>query len=948
MGIDEQIKTIERTLNNEAVGEAVKSGLRVKLEELKKQQSGKPEEPSESFEDKVRKANAQYFSLVDRGLVGGTHKFIEDKKIVDHLLKDGSSVLYEIMDDFTMQKVNHSVIRPEKTEDRPKRLSQLKRWLKDNVGKTVYLLKGVPWNYQVIPKQIKKVQTNDFSLENMDGSESWVEFGKAKDLVIDPYGFKPKGNVYIMYDRETKDDTKKWFEKNLQPIHSPKQTKDPEEDPKVKQTSDFTYKGWRAVRDTISTTQGTLRLSKDGVKIDYGLGVSPANYEDGRKNPHFKTDEEIKEIIDMLIINEPKARKMASFHNESWEYLLKLPRPEFNFKWQTYQDAMPKNEFINEVKKELINQFKMDRADAFKLVGSQNKNILDHWRNGKSHIDVATLLFANYKDMPGRNVKPESQVVDINEEFVLDIQDPKSVSGRKLTPYPKQKSDRYFWAWMKENALEEHKSDRYKRGLIEAIDLKNLSPSDKTDLNLFLFGVENARITGHKKPKQSEKPKQTERVEKVISLWKGFDKEFNEKGLHSKTLNMPNESMMKAFIDDFEKSGFKDKYYLTRNPVFKGKISITKRYSGESYKGLTFDEYKYLAIVSAKKSAFRQKYFDKYIKTELNSIKQSLADKGFLTAGKALNSKGSDLVESITVENFDRKFIGDLANNFEAMASKFGEKPDKKEKLTVQEKAYFSLHKDDPFFKKALDEDILGEVSISQLIKDHKEHVKKSAPKMSKTEAKRLRKKYKDELKVLYQRRDGAYEMFINDKGNSLDKVNKEIDIVLKRLNKVNKIVFADERKARADELRDERANRKRAIESTLNSNLNYSSKVSVLQADLDMSKDQAEKIVKKYESQAKKRTVKIGDEEVDCDDLIAEERKKLEKKREQSKKQNKKRESTKNIQRIDKATKKIETSIQERLEDGKTLSKSEIDKLIKECEDLITKLKDYLKQIRR
>lgn len=785
MGIDEQIATIERTLNNEAVGEAVKAGLRLKLEELKKQESGKPEEPtiepeepSESFEDKVRNANESYFKLVNRGMIEGKHNFIEENSIVEHVLPSGEIVLYEIMDDFTMKKVIQEVIRPEKPEDRPKRLSQLKRWLKERVGKpgktSLYVIKsdsnGRP---EAIFKELDKVQTNDFSLRSLNDSISWVEFPKAKDLKIDPYGFVAKGGVHIMYDKQLPEDVEKWM-KSMAP-----EKKEPEDDPKVKQTSDFTYKGWRAVRDTISTTQGTLRLSKDGVKIDYGLGVSPANYEDGRKNPHFKTDEEIKEIIDMLIIDEPKARKMASFHNESWDYLLKLPRPEFNFKWQTYQDAMPKNEFINEVKKELINQYKMDRADAFKLVGSQNKNILDHWRNGKSHIDVATLLFANYKDLPGRTVKPELPIksVDINEEFVLDIQDPKSLSGRKLTPYPKQKSDRYFWAWMKENALEEHKSDRYKRGLIEAIDLKNISPSDKTDLNLFLFGVENARITGHKKPKQSAKPKQTERLEKVISLWKGFDKEFNEKGLHSKTLNMPNEPMMKAFIDDFEKSGFKDKYYLTRNPIFKGKISITKRYSGDSYKGLTFDEYKYLAIVKGVKSAFRKKYFDKHIKTDLNSIKQSLADKGFLTAGKALNSKGSELVQSITVENFDRNY-SNLDHDFEKLASKFGVK----------------------------------------------EKIKKS-------------------------------------KG---------------------------------------------------------------------------------------KTTVKIGDKEVDCDDLIEAEREKLSKRRKQSKEQSKKRESTKNIQRIDKATKKIETSIQERLENGKTLSKSEIDKLIKECEDLITKLKDYLKQIRR
>ena len=106
-------------------------------------------------------------------------------------------------------------------------------------------------------------------------------------------------------------------------------------------------------------------------------------------------------------------------------------------------------------------------------------------------------------------------------------------------------------------------------------------------------------------------------------------------------------------------------------------------------------------------------------------------------------------------------------------------------------------------------------------------------------------------------------------------------------------------------------------------------------------------KLVKKAGKKPTKTTkniVVIDGEEYDCDDLIERRLKQQAKKKAYNKEQSKKRESTKNKERMDKVAKNVIKSIQERLDDGKPVSKTEINKLIQECDDLLKKLIDYLK----
>ena len=89
----------------------------------------------------------------------------------------------------------------------------------------------------------------------------------------------------------------------------------------------------------------------------------------------------------------------------------------------------------------------------------------------------------------------------------------------------------------------------------------------------------------------------------------------------------------------------------------------------------------------------------------------------------------------------------------------------------------------------------------------------------------------------------------------------------------------------------------------------------------------------------SKPQKIKIGDQEFDCDDLVAEERERLAKKRASAKKSAKKPESKKNTKRLDKTTDTIKENIKDRIDDGKKPSKREIVALISKTRDLKAKL---------
>ena len=88
-------------------------------------------------------------------------------------------------------------------------------------------------------------------------------------------------------------------------------------------------------------------------------------------------------------------------------------------------------------------------------------------------------------------------------EISLNVKNPKSISGRILTPLPKLdyssgrksiNSDKRLMEWLYSNAKKEVEGNSYQECLLKAVDLNNLSPSDIDTLNLFLFGTTHAKI----------------------------------------------------------------------------------------------------------------------------------------------------------------------------------------------------------------------------------------------------------------------------------------------------------------------------------------------------------------------------------------------------------------------------------------------------------------------
>lgn len=88
--------------------------------------------------------------------------------------------------------------------------------------------------------------------------------------------------------------------------------------------------------------------------------------------------------------------------------------------------------------------------------------------------------------------------------FTLNAKNPKSISGKSLTPLPKGNyssnrtainSDKKWNQWLYDNALEEVKGDSYQTTLVKALNPSRLSPADKDFLNMVLFNDTNTKIS---------------------------------------------------------------------------------------------------------------------------------------------------------------------------------------------------------------------------------------------------------------------------------------------------------------------------------------------------------------------------------------------------------------------------------------------------------------------
>lgn len=98
--------------------------------------------------------------------------------------------------------------------------------------------------------------------------------------------------------------------------------------------------------------------------------------------------------------------------------------------------------------------------------------------------------------------RPSEEIAD----FKLDAQNPRSITGRQLTPMPRLDGQgerraindaRNLDIWLHTNALEEVKGNEYQEGFVRGMNPKKLSTSDSHILNDILFGKESVAIVNH-------------------------------------------------------------------------------------------------------------------------------------------------------------------------------------------------------------------------------------------------------------------------------------------------------------------------------------------------------------------------------------------------------------------------------------------------------------------
>lgn len=94
------------------------------------------------------------------------------------------------------------------------------------------------------------------------------------------------------------------------------------------QSNNWVYKGYTVNIKPVSQTQGTLELVKEDNKVAFDLAAAEA-YKDDRKQPYFKTDEEIKRLIDFVVAREPRASKMAKFYGKPLADYMAGPDAQF-------------------------------------------------------------------------------------------------------------------------------------------------------------------------------------------------------------------------------------------------------------------------------------------------------------------------------------------------------------------------------------------------------------------------------------------------------------------------------------------------------------------------------------------------------------------------------------------------------------------------------------------
>lgn len=146
-----------------------------------------------------------------------------------------------------------------------------------------------------------------------------------------------------------------------------------------------------------------------------------------------------------------------------------------------------------------VEYYRRKEEDKLRSVeGWRNWNITSNKRYLKDYEKTLKKLEAKLQALKGTEFEMGGNV------FTLNAKNPKSISGRSLTPLPKMNystnrssinSEKKFSLWLYNNALEEVKGDSYRTTLVKGLNPSRLSNADQDFLNLVLFNDTDCKIT---------------------------------------------------------------------------------------------------------------------------------------------------------------------------------------------------------------------------------------------------------------------------------------------------------------------------------------------------------------------------------------------------------------------------------------------------------------------
>jgi predicted ABC-type ATPase len=150
--------------------------------------------------------------------------------------------------------------------------------------------------------------------------------------------------------------------------------------------------------------------------------------------------------------------------------------------------------------KSALNELK-DKADGYMIVDGSGGDYSVIERGG---MRLPKRRAYSKLGVPIAELAKQSKMEEGGATFTLNAKNPKSISGRSLTPLPKGdystnrkalNSEKKFSQWLYDNALEEVKGDSYRTTLVKALNPSRLSNADQDFLNLVLFNDTDAKIS---------------------------------------------------------------------------------------------------------------------------------------------------------------------------------------------------------------------------------------------------------------------------------------------------------------------------------------------------------------------------------------------------------------------------------------------------------------------